>query len=82
MRYIILILLALTVPVAAFAPDPAMAAAERSQPAPATLAAAARTGKERLSDKASDEQRIDDCKVPQARRTRARSPTCPWDIGS
>jgi hypothetical protein len=81
MRYIILILLALTVPVAAFAPDPAMAAAERSQPAPATLAAA-RTGKERLSDKASDEQRIDDCKVPQARRTRARSPTCPWDIGS
>jgi len=26
------------------------------------------TGKERLSDKASDEQRIDDCKVPPERR--------------
>lgn len=42
----------------------------------------AKTGKERLSDKGSDEQRVDDCKVPQARRTRARSTTCPWDVGS
>ena len=37
---------------------------------------AVRTGKERLSDKASDEQRVDDCKVPLARRTRARPTTC------
>lgn len=43
---------------------------------------AARTGKERLSDKGSDEQRRDDCKVPQARRGRARPTACPWDVGS
>ena len=40
------------------------------------------TGKERLSDKASDEQRVDDCKVPAARRTRARPTACPWDAGT
>jgi hypothetical protein len=36
-----------------------------------------RTGKERLTDKASDEQRVDDCKVPPARRTRERPSGCP-----
>ena len=36
-----------------------------------------KTGKERLSDKASDEQRANDCKVPQGRRTRARPADCP-----
>ena len=35
-----------------------------------------RTGKERLTDKASDEQRVDDCKVPPARRTRERPSGC------
>jgi hypothetical protein len=35
-----------------------------------------RTGKERLSDKPSNEQRVDDCKVPPARRTRPRPTTC------
>jgi hypothetical protein len=39
--------------------------------------AAAKTGKERLSDKSSDEQRLDDCKVPEVRRTKARPATCP-----
>jgi hypothetical protein len=48
----------------------------------ATPPAALRTGKERLSDKASDEQRVDDCKVPAARRTRTRPAACPWDFGS
>jgi hypothetical protein len=43
---------------------------------------AVRTGKERLSDKASDEQRIDGCKVPPSRRTRTRPTTCPWHVGS
>jgi len=38
-----------------------------------------KTGKERLTDKASDEQRTNDCKVPQARRTHARSTHCPWE---
>jgi hypothetical protein len=41
-----------------------------------------KTAKERLSDKASDEQRVNDCKVPAERRTRARSAQCPWDAGS
>jgi hypothetical protein len=45
-------------------------AADRNRPAATT--GEVRTGKERLSDKASDEQRVDDCKVPPARRTRAR----------
>jgi hypothetical protein len=43
--------------------------------------AAAKTGKERLTDKGSDEQRMDNCKVPQARRSRARPTRCPWDEG-
>lgn len=33
------------------------------------------TGKERLSGKAADEQRVNDCKVPATKRTRPR-PTC------
>jgi hypothetical protein len=41
-----------------------------------------RTGKERLSDKGSDEQRVDDCKVPRTQRTRARPTACPWDVRS
>jgi hypothetical protein len=59
----------------------------RRQLAAALLAAAAapppdgsapvRTGKERLSDKASDEQRVDDCKVPPKRRgPKPRSDAC------
>jgi hypothetical protein len=54
--------------------------ADRNQPAAAT--GDVRTGKERLSDKASDEQRVDDCKVPPARRTRARLTNCYSDAGS
>lgn len=42
----------------------------------------ARTGKEALSDKASDEQRVDDCKVRVDRRTRQRAADCPWEVGS
>jgi hypothetical protein len=38
---------------------------------------ATRTGKERLGDKASDEQRVNDCKVPASRRTRPRPDACP-----
>jgi hypothetical protein len=32
--------------------------------------------KERLSDKASDEQRVDDCKVPPERRGPKKRPDC------
>jgi hypothetical protein len=49
---------------------------------PGSVPSTNRTGKERLSDKASDEQRLDDCKVPRDRRTRARPTSCPWDVGS
>jgi hypothetical protein len=34
------------------------------------------TSKERLSDKASDEQRVNDCKVPPMKRTRPRPTDC------
>jgi hypothetical protein len=40
------------------------------------IGAPARTGKERLTDKASDEQRVNDCKVPPAKRTRPRATDC------
>jgi hypothetical protein len=44
--------------------------------AQAEISAPVRTGKERLTDKASDEQRVDDCKVPLTRRTRDRPSNC------
>jgi hypothetical protein len=47
---------------AAVTPQPATP--QPATPQPATP----KTGKERLSDKASDEQRVDNCKVPLERR--------------
>jgi hypothetical protein len=44
------------------------------------LSTAVRTGKERLGEKATDEQRVDDCNVPSGRRTWERPTACPWDI--
>ena len=41
-----------------------------------STAAVVRTGKERLGVKAADEQRVDDCKVPPALRTRVRPAGC------
>jgi hypothetical protein len=72
MRHGILILIALLTCGAA---APVLPAAPGHQPAQIVLAAV-KTGKERLSDKASDEQRQDDCKVPAARRTKARPANC------
>lgn len=37
----------------------------------------AQTLKERLSDKASDDQRVDNCRVPAERRGTAPRPDCP-----
>ena len=66
----------------------AFAALAADEPAPTVAPAAVRlpteqaptpvkTGKERLSSKASDEQRVDNCKVPpELRGTAARSDTC------
>ena len=47
------------------------------------LAVVEKTGKERMTDKASDEQRTNDCKVPQARRTRPVDalPMGSWKLG-
>jgi len=41
------------------------------------MAQEARTLKERLSDKASDEQRVDNCHVPLERRGPKPRPDCP-----
>lgn len=41
-----------------------------------TLAAGTKTSKERLSDKASDEQRVDNCRVPIERRGTTPRPDC------
>ena len=63
-------------PLAADEPAPTMAPAAVQLPAdqPPTPV---KTGKERLSSKASDEQRVDNCKVPrELRGTTARSDTC------
>jgi hypothetical protein len=49
------------------------------QPPPSRQQAAAETLKERLSDKASDEQRVNNCKVPKDRRGPKPRPGCPQD---
>jgi hypothetical protein len=41
-----------------------------------------KTLKERLSDKASDDQRVDNCHVPVARRGTTARPDCPAEAGS
>lgn len=38
------------------------------EPPPVPIPQPVKTGKERLGDKASDEQRVDNCKVPVERR--------------
>ncbi len=56
---------------------PNWAGADERRPTAADVVT--RTGKERLGDKAADEQRVDDCKVPETRRTRPRPIACPGD---
>jgi hypothetical protein len=53
------------------------AAAEPAPTGPAPERREADTLKERLSDKASDEQRIDNCRVPVERRGGKERPGCP-----
>lgn len=58
------------------ADEPATTALPKAHP-PAIQAPPAKTGKERLSSKASDEQRVDNCKVPpELRGTTERPDTC------
>ena len=57
--------------------EPAPTAAPATQLPTGQAPAPVKTGKERLSSKASDEQRVDNCKVPpELRGTVVRSDTC------
>jgi hypothetical protein len=47
--------------------------------APAGFAEEVQTLKERLSDKASDAQRVDNCHVPVERRDNVPRPDCPGE---
>ena len=49
-----------------------LAVALAAAPWAGALAQATRTGKERMVEKARDPQRVDDCKVPVAKRDPAR----------
>jgi hypothetical protein len=63
-------------PLAADEPAPTMAPAAVQLPTE-QVPAPVKTGKERLSSKANDEQRVDNCKVPQQLRgTTVRSDIC------
>ncbi|HEX7968803.1 MAG TPA: hypothetical protein VF502_11345 [Stellaceae bacterium] len=52
------------------------AQAQPSMPDTSAAAAATETLKERLSDKASDEQRVDNCRVPAGQRGTKPRPDC------
>jgi hypothetical protein len=52
-----------------------VAAAAQPENAAAMRIGPAVTGKERLGDKASDDQRVNDCHVPPEKRGRSRRPT-------
>ena len=66
-------LVALMLFLAGLAAGPVLSAADHDETVASPVP---KTGKERLGDKASDEQRVDDCKVPPARRTRVRPTSC------
>ena len=77
MRYVLIVVLALAL----------CSGIAQAQPAGATRSATrepsvpVRTGKERLGEKWSDEQRVDNCKVPRDKRgARPRADTCPPDL--
>jgi hypothetical protein len=66
----------------AFAQDPAPAGNDRAQRSGTAAPSPARptellTAKERLSEKWTDEQRVDDCKVPIDKRGPKPRPDCP-----
>ena len=59
------------------ADEPAPIAAPATPTSAVQTPAPVKTGKERLSSKASDEQRVDNCKVPlELRGTAVRSDSC------
>jgi hypothetical protein len=56
------------------------AQAQSMPPAKPDPNAEVKTLKERLSDKASDEQRVDNCRVPPDKRGRTPRPDCPDEV--
>jgi hypothetical protein len=59
------------------ADEPSSTAAPAAQPPSESPPTPVKTGKERLSSKASDEQRVDNCKVPpELRGTTVRPDAC------
>lgn len=57
-------------------------AALAAQPAGSAMAGEPLTSKERLSDKASDNQRVDNCRVATERRGSMPRPSCPEEGAS
>ncbi len=51
-----------------------------AQMPPSAMAQEVQTLKERLSDKASDNQRVDNCHVPAERRGAVPRPDCPTEL--
>jgi hypothetical protein len=72
------ILAACAIPAASLeADEPAPTAAPAAQSSSEQTPVPVKTGKERLSSKAADEQRVDNCKVPlELRGTTARPDSC------
>jgi hypothetical protein len=60
----------------------ALPATGRSEtpPAPSAPGKATLTGKERLGEKWTDEQRLDNCNVPAGKRGTRPRPTCPTPL--
>ena len=70
-------ILAASVAMPLAADEPATSAAPAAQATSEPPPAPVKTGKERLSSKASDEQRVDNCKVPpELRGTTPRPDSC------
>ena len=79
MKPIRVVAIALVAQVALAAATPALAGDAEDQ----VEVAPTRTGKERLGGKASDEQRVDNCKVPPILRgPKPRPDECQYEVGT
>ena len=80
-RYLLIAALALALSSAAAYAQPTARGDASAQAATAQPAGPVRTSKERLGDKWSDEQRVDNCKVPPDKRgPKQRPDTCPEPV--
>jgi hypothetical protein len=77
LKWIVTASILAAVPAVPLEVDEPVPAAVPAQPPSEQMPAPVKTGKERLSSKASDEQRVDNCKVPvEARGTVVRPDRC------